>query len=460
MISLVTKFSERLELTVIETPNLLGLRYELLCYNISLKWFLSMYRIFMNKFRIIAAATATAALSIAFLIPKSNEPIQSFEISPAEELHPKADLPEPQPEQGTQPSQIQYIVKVGDTLSGIFSQLNISYATLQEVLVVDSDHLKLDMIKPGEQLEFVIDATGQLMRLNYHLSLVESAVYSREANGSFSYQFKEIPGEWRESLFSGKVEGSFSLSAYRLGLSSTQIANITRVLRDKIDFSRSLRAGDQFDILVKQQFLADHPTGNSEIKAISFKLAKGEVAAFLAEDGRFYDRDGNSLERAFNRYPVDKQYRRITSAFNPKRKHPVTGRVTPHNGTDFATPVGAPVYSTGDGRVLALRDHPYAGKYIVIEHNSVYKTRYLHLSKFLVKRGQTVKRGQKIAISGATGRLTGPHLHFEVLVRNRPVDAMKADLPIARSLPTKDKDSFLARISEFDALVSERNKEA
>ncbi len=136
------------------------------------------------------------------------------------------------------------------------------------------------------------------------------------------------------------------------------------------------------------------------------------------------------------------------------RKHPVTGRISPHNGTDFATPVGSPVYSTGDGKVIAVRNHPYAGKYLVIEHNSVYKTRYLHLSRFLVKKGDHVKRGQKIALSGATGRLTGPHLHFEVLVRNRAVDAMKADLPLASSISTKDKPAFLARVSEFDDLVA------
>jgi murein DD-endopeptidase MepM/ murein hydrolase activator NlpD len=290
--------------------------------------------------------------------------------------------------------------------------------------------------------------------LTYHISLVEHATYRKASEGEFEYEFQEQPGEWREELYSGTINGSFSLSAHKMGLSSKQIAEITRVLKDNINFSRTLRAGDQFDVMVNKQYLGDHPTGNSEIQAISFKLAKGDVSAFLANDGRFYDRDGNSLERAFNRYPVDSQYRRITSPFNPKRKHPVTGRVTPHNGTDFATPVGAPIYSTGDGKVVAVREHPYAGKYLVIEHNSVYTTRYLHLSKFLVKRGDQVKRGQKIALSGATGRLTGPHLHFEVRVRNRAVDPMKANLPLATSISKKDKPAFIARIAEFEAKVN------
>jgi murein DD-endopeptidase MepM/ murein hydrolase activator NlpD len=228
-------------------------------------------------------------------------------------------------------------------------------------------------------------------------------------------------------------------------------------LRDKINFAKDFRAGDTFNILVNEQYLRNHLTGNTEVQGISITIRGKEVAAFLAEDGRFYDREGNSLEQAFDRYPVAKPYRRITSPFNPRRIHPVTGRISPHNGTDFATPVGTPVHSTGDGKVIAVRNHPYAGKYLVIEHNSVYKTRYLHLQRILVKRGDHVKRGQKVALSGATGRLTGPHLHFEVLVRNRAVDPITANLPMATSIPAEDKPAFIARISEFDQLVGNKD---
>lgn len=402
----------------------------------------------MKHFKTLTSLVAITALSAALFIPTE-------ETSPVPQKTIITVTPTKQAAVHESDVRAHYFVKVGDTLSDIFSAWDIPYSTLHEVMSADSAHLQLDTIQPGDHLEFVFSAKEhQLKALTYHLSMVEHATYTRDDNTqSFSYELKEESGVWREVLYSGTIDGSFSLSAHRMGLSANQIANITRVLRDKVNFARSLRAGDRFDVLVNRQFLGEHPTGKSEIQAISLHLSGKEVSAFLANDGRFYDRDGNSLERAFNRFPIDPQYRRVTSPFNPKRKHPVTGRVTPHNGTDFATPVGAPIYSTGDGRVVGVRNHPYAGKYLVIEHNSVYTTRYLHLSKFLVKKGQQVKRGQKIALSGATGRLTGPHLHFEVLVRNRAVDPMKADLPLATSILNSDKPEFVARIAAFDEKV-------
>lgn len=414
----------------------------------------------MKFIRLGLVAIAIVAFSLAAILSIEPEPPQEIEIkiTPYQELVKSKAVP-PQPTEVSESNsnlvKVHYFVKVGDTLSNIFSSWQLPYETAHKILEADLEMLKLDTIKPGDHLELLVDKeTRRLVALTYHESLIERSVYSLNDDGSFDYQFIEMPGEWKEKMYTGEVNGSFSLSAHKIGLSSHQIANITRTLKDKINFARDLRAGDRFSVLVSEQYADDHLTGKTEVQGISIQLRGREVAAFLADDGRFYDREGNSLEQAFDRYPVDRQYRRITSAFNPKRKHPVTGRITPHNGTDFATPVGAPIYSTGDGKVIAVRNHPYAGKYLVIEHNSVYKTRYLHLHRFLVKKGQQVKRGQKIALAGATGRITGPHLHFEVLVRDRAVDPMKANLPMASSISKEEKSAFYARISEFDKWVS------
>ena len=349
----------------------------------------------MKYLRIILIVVAISAFSLAALLsfhPEQEKEI-SIKITPYQELH--TDGEEQAQTQTSSLVKIHYFVKVGDTLSNIFSSWNLPYETVHKIMEADLESLKLDTIKPGDHLELLLDGDSkQLVGLIYHESLVEQASFTRNDDGSFTYRFNEIPGEWKEKLYAGSVHGSFSTSAYKAGLTTGQIANITRTLKDKVNFARELRAGDSFNVLVKEQYTDNHLTGKTEIQGISIQLRNREVAAFLAPNGLFYDREGNSLEQAFDRYPVDRKFRRITSSFNPKRRHPVTGRISPHNGTDFATPVGAPVYSTGDGRVVALRDHPYAGKYLVIEHNSVYTTRYLHLSRFLVKKGQQIKRGQ------------------------------------------------------------------
>ncbi|NOI35503.1 peptidoglycan DD-metalloendopeptidase family protein [Vibrio cyclitrophicus] len=406
---------------------------------------------------------AISAFSLATLLSFHSEPVQevSIKITPYQDSQ-SSDVAKVHSQSGSNSLvKVHYFVKAGDTLSNIFSSWKLPYGTVQKVMEADLESLKLDTIKPGDHLELLLDGDSkQLVELIFHESLVEQAVFTKNNDGSFDYQFHEVPGEWKEKLYAGTVHGSFSTSAYKAGLTTAQIANITRTLRDKINFARELRAGDSFNVLVKEQYTDNHLTGKTEVQGISINLRNREVAAFLAPDGRFYDRAGNSLEQAFDRYPVARQFRRITSSFNPYRKHPVTGRISPHNGTDFATPVGAPVYSTGDGRVVAIRNHPYAGKYLVIEHNSVYKTRYLHLSRFLVKKGQQVKRGQKIALSGATGRITGPHLHFEVLVRGRAVNAMKANLPMASSILPQNKKEFLARIASFDGLITDQKSSA
>ena len=412
----------------------------------------------MKFLRIDLIVIAISAFFLAALLSFHSEPAPeiSIKITPYQSSQPNDEGGVDSQPTPNSLVKVHYFVKVGDTLSNIFSSWKLPYGTVQKVMEADLESLKLDTLKPGDHLELLLDSDSkQLVELIFHESLVEQAVFTKNDDGSFDYQFNEMPGEWKEKLYKGSVHGSFSTSAYKAGLTTNQIANITRTLKDKVNFARELRAGDSFNVLVNEQYTDDHLTGKTEVQGISIKLRNREVAAFLAPDGLFYDREGNSLEQAFDRYPVDRKFRRITSSFNPTRRHPVTGRISPHNGTDFATPVGSPIYSTGDGRVVALRDHPYAGKYLVIEHNSVYTTRYLHLSRFLVKKGQQIKRGQKIALSGATGRITGPHLHFEVLVRGRAVDAMKANLPMASSIMPKDRKEFLARIASFDAMLSE-----
>ncbi len=350
----------------------------------------------------------------------------------------------------------EYTIQSGDNLSSIFDQLGFGYSELMSVMATDLNYLALDTLKPGNKLRFwKAEQQGKLQKMELVFSLVESAVYTRLDDGAFAFEDIKIPGEWGSRALVGSIQGSFSQSAYSLGLGAKQVSQIVTLLKEKVNFSRDLRAGDKFEVVQSRQTVNGVFTGNEELQAIRIVNRGRELTAYLHTDGQYYDYSGESLERAFQRKPILGNYR-LSSNFNPTRKHPVTGRVAPHNGTDWATPTGTPIVSTGDGVVILTRNHPYAGKYVVVEHGNRYKTRYLHLSKILVRKGQKVSRGQRVGLSGSTGRVTGPHIHYELIDRGRPVNAMRANIPMANSVPKDQMAAFKARRDELDRMIKQQ----
>lgn len=346
----------------------------------------------------------------------------------------------------------EYEIKPGDNLSTIFNQLGFAYTELMKVMETDLNYLALDTLRPGNVLRFWKGSDNTLAKMELEFSLVDRAVYTRLNDGSYEFEERKIPGTWKVEPLIGEVDGSFSLSANRAGLGAADVDQIVTLLKDKINFGRDLRRGDRFEVVLSRQLVGEKLTGNSEIQAIKIFNRGKEITAYLHQDGQYYDKNGDSLQRAFQRYPVDSKWR-ISSNFDPRRLHPVTKRVAPHNGTDFAMPIGTPVYTSGDGVVVMTRNHPYAGNYVVIQHGNTYMTRYLHLSKILVKKGQKVSRGQRIGLSGNTCRATC-HLHYELIVRGRPVNAMKANIPMASSVPKKEMAQFIAKRKELDQMLA------
>lgn len=350
-----------------------------------------------------------------------------------------------------EPTVFSYVIKKGDTLSAIFEQLGLTQNTLYQILEVDLNLLALDSIKPGQTLIFT-QLEGVLTRLELQFSLASQVVYQRKGDHGFEFKQVELAGEWREHSYVGKVKYSFTGSAQEAGLSLFEAQFISDLLKDKINFNRDLRRGEVFKVLVSRQYVGEQLTGANRIEAVIINNHKNNVNAYLYE-GSYYDDKGASIEKAFIRRPTKVKYR-ISSSFNPKRRHPITGLMRPHNGTDFAAPIGTPVLATADGVVTRVVKHKYAGLYIEISHGQTYRTRYLHLSKSLVKKGQRVSRGQKIALSGNSGRSTGAHLHYELHVRGHAVNAMTAPIPIAKSILAKDKAAFASRLSDYQAAWS------
>lgn len=340
----------------------------------------------------------------------------------------------------------QYTVRTGDTLSSIFERLQFSQKTMYQILEADLNVLALDNLKPGHTLVFE-KTDHQLTRLELQFSLAHKVVYKLKESSGFEFEEVQIPGEWRSQLIAGEIERTFTGSSKKAGLTGWEAQTITQLLKQRVDFRRDIQPGDKFEVLLRRQFVDGEATGQNSIEAIRINNRRREINAFLFEEN-YYDEKGRNLEKAFQRYPFEGKYR-LSSHFNPKRRHPVTRLIRPHNGTDFAMRVGTPVRTTGDGIVSRVVRHKYAGLYVEIKHGQSYKTRYLHLKKSYVIKGQRVKRGEKIALSGNSGRSTGAHLHFELHVNGRPVNAMKARIPIATSLTGKKKSAFQRQLKEY-----------
>ncbi|WLD58252.1 peptidoglycan DD-metalloendopeptidase family protein [Salinispirillum sp. LH 10-3-1] len=346
------------------------------------------------------------------------------------------------------PTEMRYTVQSGDTLSTIFDRLGLGQTVMYQILGADEAILALDTIRPGQTLWMRFSPENlALEEMELFIHAGNRILYRRVNDTLFEYEELITDGEWHNELVSGEIAGIFYLSAQRAGLSIAETATVTSIFQDRLDFARSIQAGDRFQVVRSVQYVDGEPTGQTRIESARIQRRNQEHSAFLFSDGRYYDSEGQSLARAFMRLPMSRQYR-ISSSFNPRRVHPVTGRIAPHNGTDFAMPIGTPVLTTGDGVVTRVGNHPFAGRYVEIQHGGQYKTRYLHLDRVLVNRGQTVTRGQRIALSGNTGRSTGPHLHFELHVNGRPVNPMTANIPLAQSVPDEDYPEFLKRVEE------------
>ncbi|MEO3988292.1 murein DD-endopeptidase MepM [Pseudocitrobacter cyperus] len=370
---------------------------------------------------------------IRSLLPEASEPIdqaaQEDEAIPQDELDEKTDTPH------------EYVVSTGDTLSSILNQYGIDMGDISRLAAADKD---LRNMKIGQQLSWSLTADGDLQQLTWEMSRRETRTYDRVANG-FKMSSETQQGEWVNSLLKGTVGGSFVTSARNAGLTSTEVSAVIKAMQWQMDF-RKLKKDDEFAVLMSREML-DGKREQSQLVGVRIRTEGKDYYAIRAEDGKFYDRNGTGLAKGFLRFPTARQFR-VSSNFNPRRLNPVTGRVAPHRGVDFAMPQGTPVLAVGDGEVVMAKRSGAAGYYVAIRHGRTYTTRYMHLRKILVKPGQKVKRGDRIALSGNTGRSTGPHLHYEVWINQQAVNPLTAKLPRTEGLTGSDRTDYLAQVKQ------------
>ncbi|WBM72323.1 murein DD-endopeptidase MepM [Buttiauxella sp. WJP83] len=341
----------------------------------------------------------------------------------------------------------EYDVSTGDTLSSILNQYGIDMGDISQLAAVDKD---LRNLKIGQQLSWTLNDDGELQRLTWEMSRRETRTYDRSGS-TFKLSSEMQQGEWVNNVLKGTVGNSFVSSAKDAGLTSAEISGVIKAMQWQMDF-RKLKKGDQFAVLMSREML-DGKREQSHLVGVRLRSSGKDYYAIRAEDGKFYDRSGSGLAKGFMRFPTAKQFR-ISSNFNPRRLNPVTGRVAPHKGVDFAMPQGTPVLAVGDGEVVMAKRSGAAGYFVAIRHGRSYTTRYMHLKKLLVTPGQKVKRGDRIALSGNTGRSTGPHLHYEVWVNQQAVNPLTAKLPRTEGLTGSDRNEYLAQVREVTPQLS------
>ncbi|MFM4804773.1 peptidoglycan DD-metalloendopeptidase family protein [Aeromonas bivalvium] len=324
----------------------------------------------------------------------------------------------------------QVKVRSGDNMGVIFQRLGLSTADLHLIDQLEgTDTLRL--LRPGQELTFKLTQGGELHSLYYPHSLEQALKVSRK-DDSFTARAVRLELDTREASAQGSIRSSFWGAAVEAGMTEDQIMDLAAIFGWDIDFAQDLQPGDSFRVLFEEKYQDEERVASGDILAAEF-INQGEIyRAVLSEDGNYYTPAGKAMRKSFLRAPVNFKY--ISSNFNPRRLHPVTGKVRPHNGIDYVAPVGTPIMAAGGGSVVAAGYNQFNGNYVFIKHAGNYVTKYLHLSKRTVNKGQRVKQGQTIGLLGGTGRVTGPHLHYEFVVGGIHKNPRTLILPQAETL--------------------------
>jgi murein DD-endopeptidase MepM/ murein hydrolase activator NlpD len=339
-------------------------------------------------------------------------------------------------------------VREGDNLSLIFSRAGFSERDVYEVSRTDGGR-GLRKIYPGQTIAFMTGENGELDKVKHIESKLKWTVFTREGNNFISSVTKRST-ELRQESAILRIQSSLFLAGERAGLSNRVIMGLADVFGGVIDFALDPRVGDTIELVYETQWLDGEKYADGAIVAAAFTNRGTTFDAFRYTDSQgdmsYYNSEGVSMRKAFLKAPLD--FTRVSSNFNPNRLHPIYKTKRPHRGTDYAAPRGTPVYAAGDGRVVEAGYTRANGNYVFIQHGESYKTHYLHLHKRRVKQGQRVTQGEIIGTVGSTGAATGPHLHYEFLVRGVHQNPRRVhkSLPKAKSLPASEMARFKSTV--------------
>jgi murein DD-endopeptidase MepM/ murein hydrolase activator NlpD len=341
--------------------------------------------------------------------------------------------------------QLLLTVKSGDTLDRLFRKNKLSIANLAAIVRLSVAAPYLKKLIPGDELTIEHD-DGELISLYRELDLTSALKVSR-ADIGFTAEIIDRPIELQRKLAYGKIDSSLFESANAAGLPDKLIMNLAGIFAWDVDFVLDIRAGDDYYILFEEIYQDGEYVTDGEIIAAEFNNNGRTFQAirFMDKSGRtdYFTPDGRSVRKAFVRAPVD--FSRISSSFNPNRRHPILNTIRAHRGVDYAAPSGTPIKAAGDGKVIFRGVKNGYGNAVIIQHGGNITTLYAHMSRFANSShvGRRVEQGQTIGYVGKTGLATAPHLHYEYRLNGVHRNPRTVQLPQAAPIQDEYRDEFL-----------------
>ena len=356
---------------------------------------------------------------------------------------------------------IEHKINVGETFDKILEEYLVEKSEISQVKKELGKKINLNKLNVNQKFSFTIDQTNSLIKkFVFQVSNTEKIYLTRE-KGTGKFNQKIIVTQLNKSIIYDEsiILENLYKSAKNQKIPANIIIEFARIYGFQIDFQRDIRKKDSFQIMYevfsddKQNIIE---TGN--ILYANLKLS-GEDNSLYYFDSKnnegHYDKSGKSVQKALMKTPINGA--RLSSSFG-MRKHPIDGFNKMHRGTDFAAPMGTPIMASGNGVIKKAGWCGGGGNCVVIKHNSIYQTVYAHMSKFAkgIRKGTRVKQGQTIGYVGSTGKSTGPHLHYEVIVNGKKINSQTLKLPSGKILKGTERKIFETKRIKLDVLKSEK----
>ena len=355
---------------------------------------------------------------------------------------------------------IRHQISEGETFDMILNQYLVDKKEIQNLKDKLTKKINLNKLNTDQKIYLTIDqANNEIKNFIFQISNKEKIYLTRNDENNFNQEIILTKLDKKIIYQENIILQSLYKSATDKKIPVNTIIELARIYGFQVDFQRDIRKKDRFQIMY-EVFVDENgkkiETGNILFANLILSGEDNSLYYFDIEGSiGHYDKNGKSIQKALMKTPINGA--RLSSPFG-MRKHPIDGFNKMHRGTDFAAPTGTPIMASGSGTIKKAGWCGGGGNCVVIKHNSTYQTVYAHMSKFAkgIKKGIRVKQGQTIGYVGSTGKSTGPHLHYEVIVNGKKVNSQKLKLPSGKILKGKDRKIFETKKIKLDVLKSEK----